>query len=356
MLYKIARRITTEYLRDLSFADRTGGLVMRMNDSRTTPKSYPVEINQDKELGDNQYMRRLVPDTNLKSLMYWEQRTPPTVTKEHNKWYECEASLSLVVWFSYLQVDPDMKDPAYLIAQIVNAIPFKVGNYQCLAAITCSYAGQDSNDGSIFTKYTYNEPNSQFFKYPYDYFVLNFDVSYRVVADCEEKNLTSLPVAPVMLYVDGNEDKIFRVYGVSGREAQLIIYSANNIILYPQGIFEFSGEYQDFEFSPVEGFKTIIKLDYGREYLRAIDMPDQGVYQFNIPSDYNIRLEYVDLSGNNISSTFLGRLISHAYNSEVNNGYIDVSGGTNDSIVSPITLGQIATLVDERGWEINYNE
>lgn len=356
MLYKIARKLTKDYLDGLSFADRTGGLVRTMLDNRKGEKSYPVENNQDKELGDKQYMRRLVPDSNLTSLMYWEVGSPPTVVETHNRRDEVEASLKLVCWFNYQKVDPDMYDPAYLIAAITNVIPFHIGNFECLAAVTCTYAGQDANDGGVFTKYTYNEPESQFYKYPYDYFVLNFDVSYWVVKDCHEKSIASLPVSPVMIYASGNADKVFTVAGVSGREYQFRVYAGDETTLRALALHEFSGENQNYEITPKVGQLTIFRLDYGREYLTRIDMPEQGVTHIVIPSDLNIRLSYVDLSENNIiSEGYLMNLINHIYDTEVNEGYLDISGGTNAPITFVNTLAKIDELINDRGWEVLYN-
>ena len=64
MLYRIARKIKTDYLDNLSFADRTGGLVRSLrHGSGDNQRVFPVENNQDKVLGDAQYMRRLVPNS-----------------------------------------------------------------------------------------------------------------------------------------------------------------------------------------------------------------------------------------------------------------------------------------------------
>lgn len=356
MLYKVARKLTEEYIDSLSFADRTGGLVRTMLDKRLGDKSFPMEINQDKAVCDNEYMRKLIPNSEYKSVMYWEQSQPPTVVAEHNMFYQAEAQISLVCWFNYQEVDPDMYDPAYLIAEIVKTIPFKIGNFECLTAVTCSYAGEKINDGSIFSQYTYNEPESQFFKYPYDYFVLNFDVSYRVVRDCFENDITSLPVSPIMLYMTDNVDKVVKVAGVSGREAQIQIYAADNTMLQSKALHEYSGEWQDYEFTPKTGLASIFRLDYGREYLRSIDMSDQNLYQISIPSDNNIRLEYIDFENTNITvEAYLDALIYHCYNSGVNNGYMDISGGTNASITAPIALAYIAEMVADRDWTILYN-
>jgi len=136
MLYKVARKLATTYLDTLSFADRTGGLVRVMHDHRVAEKTYPMEVNQDKVVHDEQTMRRLVPNSDLTSVMYWEQVGSPTIVEDHNEWYGVEATLKLVCWYNYQLVDPDLYDPAYLVAEVISAIPFSIGSFECLAGVT----------------------------------------------------------------------------------------------------------------------------------------------------------------------------------------------------------------------------
>ena len=361
MLYKIARKITTDYLDSLSFADRTGGLVRLMNDNRKAEKSYPIEVNQDKVLGDNQYMRRLVPNSNLTSLMYWEKDGSPSTVEEHNAYYIVEASMKLVCWFNYQKVDPDMYNPAFLVATIVDAIPFVIGSFDCLAAVTCSFAGQDPNDGSAFADYTYNEPETQFFKYPYEYFVLNFDISYRVVRNCQDEGLASLPVEPMLIYMSGNAAKTVTVAGMSGKEYQIEAYATDTTTLTTKVLHEFSGIDQDYTVTPKVGVNSVFRVDYGREYLRHINMPAQNVYGITMPTipataDEAMRLEYVDLSGNAIVlEQYFIDLVAYIYFSEVNGGTMDISGGTNAAIADAVTLASIADMIATRGWTITKN-
>ena len=359
MLYKIARKLTTEYIDNLSFADRTGGLVRVMKDARgkkETQKTYPVENNQDKVLGDKQYMRRLIPDSGKKSVMYWELGSTPTMVDDHNAYNVYEAELKLVCWFNYQEVDPDMYDPAFMIAEIKNAIPFKIGNFDCLTVVTCNCTGEDSNKGEIFSNYTYHEPESQFYKYPYDYFVLNFEVSYRVVRNCFEEGLATLPVDPVLIQFTGNDVKTFDILGVSGREYQTEIYAADLTVITAKTLHEFSGEDQEVSFTPEVGQDSYFKLDYGREYLKKIEAATQNITSITIPDDDNIRLMYVDLEGNAIvTESILVALIQHLYDTNVKDGYLDISGGTNAGIVDATALSQITTLVNVRNWTINYN-
>lgn len=361
MLYKIARKITTEYLDTLSFADRTGGLVRLMNDHRKGEKSYPIEINQDKVLGDNQDMRKLVPNSNLTSLMYWEQDGSPTTVESHNNWYLVEGNLKLVCWFNYQKYDPDQYNPAYLISEIVATIPFKIGSFDCLAAVTCSYEGEDHNDGSIFTQYTYNEPESQFFKYPYEYVVLNFEITYRVVTNCFEEGLSLIPVTPMLIYMSGNAAKTVTIAGMSGKECQIEIYAIDLTTLTAKALHEYSGIDQDYTVTPKVGVNSIFKLDFGREYLRHINMPAQDVYGITLPAipataDEAMRLEYVDLSGNAIVlEQYFIDLVAYMYFSEVNGGTMDISGGTNAAIADATTLASIADMIATRGWTITKN-
>lgn len=360
MLYKIARKIQTTYLDTLSFADRTGGLVRTMNDARKGEKAYPIEVNQDKVVGDNQYLRHLVPNSNLTSVMYFEQTGSPTVVEEHNGWYGVEASLSLVCWFNYQKVDPDMYDPAYLVSEIVSAIPLKLGNFECLAAVTCSFSGEEPNDGGIFDKYTYSDAESQYFKYPYEHFVLTFDIGYRVVRDCEEEGLSDLPVDPVLILMSGNDAKTVTIAGVSGKEYQIRAYDANDTDLLALALHEFSGENQDYTVTPTAGLASTFRLDYGREYLRKIDMADSDIYGITLPdkpadADACLRLEYIDLSGNAIvDEAYFTALIDYLYFSGMYDGTLKIDGGTNAAITDVVSLAYL-TVMTARGWTITKN-
>jgi len=327
-----------------------------VNDHHKTEKTYPIEVNQDKVLGDMQYLRRLVPDSDLTSLMYWEVGSDPSVVEDHNGYDIMEAQLKLVCWYNYQKVDPDMYDPSYLIAEIKSQIPFKIGNFECLVAVTCSLAGEERNDGSIFTQYTYNDPESQFFKYPYDYFVLTFDIGYRVVRGCESEGLSSLPVSPVLITMTGNDAKTVSLFGVSGREYQIYGYADDLTVLIDRALHEYSGEWQDYTVTPKAGTTSYFRLDYGREYLRGIDMSDQDISDITIPDDDTIRLEYVDLSDNAIATeASLVALIDHLYDTEVNGGELDISGGTNAAITNVVALAQITEMTTNRGWTITKN-
>ena len=361
MLYKIARKIQTSYLDGLSFADRTGGLVRVMNDSRKSERSYPVEVNQDKKLGDNQYLRHLVPDSSLTSVMYFEQTGSPRVVEEHNNWSLYEGSLSLVCWFNYQKVDPDMYDPSYLKAEIKNAIPFKIGKVGCINTITCSISGDSENDGGIFDKYSYTDSESQYFKYPYEYFVLELDISYRLVNDCYEEGLSDLPVDPVLILMSGNDAKTVTVAGVSGREYQLRAYDTNDADLIAQSLHEYSGEVQDYTVTPNAGLNSVFRIDYGREYLRKIDMSDQDVYGITIPSKPStykecLRFEYIDLSDNKIvSEAYFTSLIDYLYFSEIKGGTLKIDGGTNAAITDVVSLAYLTVMETTRNWTITKN-
>ena len=307
-----------------------------------------------------QYMRQLVPNSDLTSLMYFEQRGNPTVVENHNRWYGVEASLSLVCWFNYQKVDPDMYSPEYVVSQIVNAIPFSLGNFSCLTAVTCSYAGQEPNDGSVFDKYTYNEPESQFFKYPYEHVVLNFDVSYRVVRGCQEEDINQLPVPPIVLYMKENDDKLVWVSGVSGKEYQVYALSIDNTTRLARSLQEFSGYEQSYIITPKVGKDLLFYIDYGREYLRQIRAKNQNVYRLLLPTKPSnpnacMRLDYIDLSDNVITSqAYLITLIDYLHFSEINDGRLYLDGGTNAAITDVGALAQIAELI-ARGWIITYN-
>jgi len=249
-----------------------------------------------------------------------------------------------------------MYDPSYLIAEIKSTIPFKIGNFDCLVAVTCAFAGEERNDGSVFTQYSYNTAESQYFTYPYDYFVLTFDIGYRVVRGCEEENLSNLPVSPVLITMTGNTAKTVSLYGVSGREYQIYGYADDLTVLIDRALHEYSGEWQDYTVTPKAGTSSLFRLDYGHEYLRGIDMANQNVTSITIPDDDAIRLEYVDLSDNAIAvESVLVALIDHLYDTEVNDGELDISGGTNAAIVDVTALAQIATMVTNRGWTITKN-
>ena len=154
----------------------------------------------------------------------------------------------------------------------------------------------------------------------------------------------------------GNDAKIVSVFGVSGKEYQTYGYAADATVISARTLHEYSGEYQDYTITPETGQDSFFQIDYGREYLRAIDMSDQDVTDITIPDDDNIRLEYVDLSDNAITSeASLIALIDHCYDTGVNDGEMDISGGTNADICDPTALAQISDMVNTRGWTITYN-
>ena len=67
---------------------------------------------------------------------------------------------------------------------LIKYLPVVMGNISPLIGVVLSVTGEQSNDGGVFSKYSYIEEQSQFITYPYGYVALDLSADFSVRKEC----------------------------------------------------------------------------------------------------------------------------------------------------------------------------
>lgn len=182
MLHRVVNKIVP-ILKTLNFSDVVGGIARTIKqDVDGTEKSYPVYYESDLTTCQTQSLQPLTPDGGEKTVMYFEIISPPRVTVSHREYNEFESIIRLVCWVNYEKINSSLYEPSSLITNILKVFPEKITD-DLVKGVNISFNSQAFKE-ELFTKYTYNEKETQFATHPYDAFGLDFDVQFRLSPDC----------------------------------------------------------------------------------------------------------------------------------------------------------------------------
>ena len=189
--------ILKDYIDGLDFVDKISGLVqtvhMNVTDDKGVKvrKSYPVSCTTTAEDCKKGLYNDLAPDSKYKTVLYFEDGGVTFNSRQGN--FVCYTSnLKLVCWINipkiYGESCPDGEpctEAAKIIKKILCALPAQPVNVSPFVKFSPVIVSQDIRSNSIFSKYTYNELQTQYPMYPYDYFSLNIQTQFCVcTADC----------------------------------------------------------------------------------------------------------------------------------------------------------------------------
>jgi len=175
----------------LGFSDKIAGLVQtihlveRISDDKSKKLSFPVscDIQDLQDCVNNGRYKDLVPNDAYKSIVYFEDfGLIKTGTRGKNDIYN--SRLRLVCWMNGQRLGKtDCSTASEAIKSILNVIPRNNANYGEYQRLRISMRQQVVKSKAIFSKYTYND-HMQYLIYPFDYFALDFDVSFHLNRDC----------------------------------------------------------------------------------------------------------------------------------------------------------------------------
>ena len=96
------------------------------------------------------------------------------------------ATLRVVVWLNLSRINP--ADVGAMMSQTVAALTGAVVESQYVQSVRIVPIREVPRTAEIFSKYTYNESETQYLMLPYDYFAFDFDVRYVLNASCHLTN------------------------------------------------------------------------------------------------------------------------------------------------------------------------
>lgn len=188
--------IIKAYIECLDFVDKIAGLVQTVFLNITdesgvkVQKSFPVSCTTTVDDCKNGLYNDLTPDSKYKTVIYFEDGGVTFNRREGN--FICYTSrLKLVCWINVGKNEacPDgvpCTQGAEFIKQIICQLPEHPVNISPFARVYPVVVSEDIRSNSIFSKYTYNEKQSQYLMYPFDYFAFNIETDFCVcITDCQ---------------------------------------------------------------------------------------------------------------------------------------------------------------------------
>lgn len=184
--------IIKDYIDDLDFVDKIAGLVsttyLTVTDDKGTKvtKSFPISCTTTVDDCKEGLYNDLCPDSKYKTIIYFEDGG--VTFNKHEGVFKCFTSrLRLVCWINipklYDEVCPS-GDPctasAAIIKKILCALPTHPVNVSPFANVFPVVTNQAVRSNAIFSQYSYNEKQTQYLMYPYDYFALDITTDFCI--------------------------------------------------------------------------------------------------------------------------------------------------------------------------------
>lgn len=178
----------------LPFVEKYAGLVQTVteqvgaNDVKKVRK-YPVST--EVVIGNvcSQHEEEMTPDSAMKGILYFEDNgTTPNGMKGED--FEYTSALTLVCWINRGKVVSNIYSEITGIA-IQNIISkLRIGenpeNVSMFKKMSVSVSRILPQEASIFSKYTYEEAETQYLRPPFEFFALSLQVKYSINQKCLE--------------------------------------------------------------------------------------------------------------------------------------------------------------------------
>ena len=183
-------------IEDLDFVDKIAGLVstvyMNITDENgvKVQKAYPVACDVTAEDCKQGAYNDLCPDSKYKTVIYFEDRGV-SFDRREGKFIYYKSNLRLVCWINIAKINSDCchdgtdcSMSADIIKEIICAMPEHPTNISPFAMVYPVITSQEIRSNSIFSQYTYNEKQTQYLLFPFDYFALNIETDFAVCQNC----------------------------------------------------------------------------------------------------------------------------------------------------------------------------
>lgn len=129
-----------------------------------------------------------IPHSSKRSIIYFEDFGIGVQGKERGL-TKFQSSLRLICWMNRAKLVADHYTPvsgramAAIIQQIANKNPFSNGLFQRLSVKVARIPPQDAG---LFGRYTYNEPDRQYLRPPFEFFGIDFQIDFNTDSNCLE--------------------------------------------------------------------------------------------------------------------------------------------------------------------------
>jgi len=184
------------YLEALNFSEVVGGIATTISqnkpikDNKIIVKKFPAYYNENKTTCNASDYIDLVPNSNKRSIIYFENNGIK-ISPINGNIIECVADVRLVCWANLKKINDTFINADILKLLVIQAMPSSLSNVLPYSFIRVQLTGEETKNVSIFSKYTYNEEEKQYLIYPFDYFALNYEISFYVGINCIDPILIS---------------------------------------------------------------------------------------------------------------------------------------------------------------------
>lgn len=164
------------------------------NEIGTMTLRYPIadkaQVSDCEETGE--LFVPMIPDSKFKSVSYFEDNGTRQLQRG-----EYETKIRYVWWgnlYHLGELDTARNLPTLVQANVIKELcgqPFNAGIMQ---RININVDNIPPKSNNIFSKYTYKETDVQYLLHPYDYFAIDFLVTYRINPKCLNDIILNSPV------------------------------------------------------------------------------------------------------------------------------------------------------------------
>jgi len=118
-----------------------------------------------------------VPDTSDRSIVYIEAERP-NVIKVTTHYDEYTLPVTIVGWLNLKQINVAYENASGLVDELLSVIGSSLPNSAPYNTIRVDMTGS-SRDLSVVNKYDYNEAENQMWIYPFDFFTIGLNITFR---------------------------------------------------------------------------------------------------------------------------------------------------------------------------------
>lgn len=188
--------ILRQRIAELAIVGKSAGLVRAITRNvGGKNKTFPVACTvQDPLACSESTVVDLIPDSRYDSIVYFEDMGSSTVPypAERLMGTKYRVRLRLVGWMDTRKIGELCTTGDQFIREIQEAVTvLKPYNLDPFKGITHKVVSVQPKAPAIFGKYTYDEANSQYLNWPYDYFAIDIETVYILPPGCEEPIIPS---------------------------------------------------------------------------------------------------------------------------------------------------------------------
>lgn len=184
--------ILKTYLQEEIYVDKLSGMVRPVSiafptstPGRVVYKTFPIACDVPYEGCQADTMNKdMIPDDTKRSIIYFEDGGVDFEKRENNLMF-FNSRLKIIGWINLRKFKHSgCSLSSTIVTRIIRKLPTQPVNngiYTRLHIVSISQAVKHPN---IFSPYSYNETETQYLVYPFDYFALNISVKFAVNKNC----------------------------------------------------------------------------------------------------------------------------------------------------------------------------